>query len=385
LSHPQTPGLNVGIVGGGIGGVAAAVALHQVGVKVTVYERSARMREVGAGMMLWPNATRVLHAMGLLEKLAANKDASTHFLVRTSSGKVLMKIVLGNSAVPAICVRRADLLGALLEALPDKQIRLSHEFLRVENLADRVRVHFANGQASEHDMVIGADGLRSRVRQALFGKSEPIYRGYQIWRGIGRYDGQAISRQASSETWGIGQRFGILVIGQGEFTWYATANLPVNHADADPKNELKRLFTGWHEPILDLIDSTPEAAVLKHPAYDNIPLPHWTVGRVALLGDAAHPCTPNLGQGGCMALEDALVLARCIGKNRSIETALRRYEDLRRARTRHVQQRSRLMGRIGQWENRAIVGGRRVVTNLLPAKIFEYNLRRLYSYRSLAS
>jgi 2-polyprenyl-6-methoxyphenol hydroxylase-like FAD-dependent oxidoreductase len=134
-----------------------------------------------------------------------------------------------------------------------------------------------------------------------------------------------------------------------------------------------------------LIDSTPEESILKHPAYDNIPLRRWSIGRVTLLGDAAHPCTPNLGQGGCMALEDALVLARCLGEAKSIGPALRRYEDLRRARTRHVQQRSRLMGRVGQWENRTVVGGRSVVTNLLPARIFEYNLRRLYSYRSLAS
>jgi len=343
------------------------------------------MREAGAGMMLWPNATRVLREMGLLEQLAVNSDANTHFLVRASSGKVLMKIALGKFDVPAICVRRADLLAALLSALPHRKIRLAHEFHHLENSVDKVRVHFANGQVTEHHAVIGADGLRSRLRQALFGKADPIYRGYLIWRGIGRYHGHVISRQASSETWGAGQRFGILLIGQGQFTWYATANLPANHPNRDPKRDLKRLFAGWHAPVLDLIDSTPEEGILQHPAYDNVPLSRWSGGRVTLLGDAAHPCTPNLGQGGCMALEDALVLARCVGATKSIERAFRRYEKLRSARTRHIQQRSRLMGRIGQWENRAVVGGRSVVTNLLPARIFEYNLRRLYSYRSLAS
>jgi 2-polyprenyl-6-methoxyphenol hydroxylase-like FAD-dependent oxidoreductase len=343
------------------------------------------MREIGAGMMLWPNATRVLRDMGLLDKLAVNKDSSSHFLVRASSGKILMKIALGNFEVPAICARRADLLNTLLQALPTKQIRLGYEFRRLEKRAHGIAVSFTNGQVTEHDAIIGADGLRSRVRQALFGPSNPIYRGYQVWRGIGEYHGPSIPDHSNSETWGAGQRFGILRIGQGQFTWYATANLPADHIATNGKNDLKRLFAGWHEPILDLIDSTPAEQILRHPAYDNVPLKRWGRGRVTLLGDAAHPCTPNLGQGGCMALEDALVLARCIGQPEPIEEALRHYENLRRTRTRHVQQRSLLMGRIGQWENRAVVGGRSFVTNLLPARIFEFNLKRLYSYRSLAS
>ena len=119
---------------------------------------------------------------------------------------------------------------------------------------------------------------------------------------------------------------------------------------------------------------------MKNDAYDVAPLHRWGKARVVLLGDAAHACTPNLGQGGGMALEDAAVLAKCIANESSAVVALRRYEDLRRQRTRHIQQRSRLMGAIGQWENRVFVAGRRVVTGLLPARLFEYNLRRVYSY-----
>jgi 2-polyprenyl-6-methoxyphenol hydroxylase-like FAD-dependent oxidoreductase len=129
-----------------------------------------------------------------------------------------------------------------------------------------------------------------------------------------------------------------------------------------------------------LIEATEEAAILKNGAYDLAPLKRWGQGRITLLGDAAHPCTPNLGQGGCMALEDALVLAKSLRKEASIESALRRYESLRRQRTRHVQQRSLLMGNIGQWENPLMAGGRQVVTRMLPAKLFERNLRRVYSY-----
>jgi 2-polyprenyl-6-methoxyphenol hydroxylase-like FAD-dependent oxidoreductase len=371
---------DVGIIGGGIGGVATAAALHKVGIRATVYERAPELKEVGAGMMLWPNATRILKSLGLLEDITARSGPTTHFLVRASCGKVLMNIALGNFDVPALCTRRADLLASLLSALPGERIRLGREFTHLEASRSRVRVHFAGGAVAEHDAVIGADGVRSRVRAQLFGVSDPVYRGYTVWRGVAAYSGRAIRRGYNSETWGHGSRFGILDIGQGRFAWYATANVPqLDSALPDGrKSELLQRFTGWHEPVAALIDATE--SILENGAYDLPPLPRWTAGRVTLLGDAAHPCTPNLGQGGCMALEDALALAKSVSSERSLESALRRYESLRRRRTRHIQDRSLWMGHIGQWQNRAMVAGRRVVTGLLPAALFEHNLRRVYSY-----
>jgi 2-polyprenyl-6-methoxyphenol hydroxylase-like FAD-dependent oxidoreductase len=373
---------NVGIIGGGIGGVAAAVALHKFGIQATVYERTPRLTEAGAGMMLWPNATRVLKSLGLLEDIAARSGRNTHFLVRTSGGKTLMNIALGKFDVPALCARRSDLLASLLSALPRERIRLGREFAHLEQSTSGVRVHFADGGVAEHDAVIGADGIRSQVRAQLFGISDPVHRGYTVWRGVAIYRGRGIRRGYNSETWGHGSRFGILDIGQDTYTWYATANdpKPGGVPQDDRKSKLVQRFSGWHEPISALIESTE--LILENDAYDLAPLPQWTDGRVTLLGDAAHPCTPNLGLGGCLALEDALVLARCVSSERSMEGALRRYESLRRRRTRHIQQRSLLMGRIGQWQNRAVVAGRRVVTRLLPAALFEHNLRRVYSYEA---
>jgi 2-polyprenyl-6-methoxyphenol hydroxylase-like FAD-dependent oxidoreductase len=378
-SMPKT---NIGIVGGGIGGVAAAVALHQAGIDATVYERSPQLREVGAGMMLWPNATRVLRGLGLLEDVLARSGSSTHFLVRASSGAVLMNIALGKLDVPALCMRRSDLLTVLLGTLPPGSIRLGHKLDKLEQSKEKVRLSFAGGLVAEHDAVIGADGIRSRVRAELFGPSDPIYRGYAVWRGVAPYDGHAIFPGANSETWGAGKRFGILNTGPAMFTWYAAVNVPPHHPDGrvGRQRELQEAFVGWHEPIADLIGATNDDQIMKNGAYDLVPLRRWGERRVTLLGDAAHPCTPNLGQGGCMALEDAAVLAKCFALETEPEFALRRYETLRRTRTRHIQQRSRLMGEIAQWENRIVVAGRRVVTGLLPAGLFEHNLRRVYSY-----
>ena len=372
---------NIGIIGGGIGGVAAAVALHRAGINATVYERANELLEVGAGMMLWPNATRVLKDLGLLEKVAALSGPNQHFLVRSSAGTILMNIGLGHFDVPALCTRRSDLLEALISALPPERVRLGHDFEDFERQKHGVAVHFADGLSAEHDFVIGADGIRSRVRSQLLGVRDPIYRGYTVWRGLARLTG-AVPSGSNSETWGRGKRFGILNTGGDRFTWYATANTDPDHVDSleGRQRELLQMFAGWHEPVESLIAATEEGAILKNGAYDLAPMKRWGRGRVMLLGDAAHPCTPNLGLGGCMALEDALVLAKSFAKEASPELALRRYESLRRERTRHVQQRSLLMGHIGQWENLLIAAGRQVVTGMLPAKILERNLRRVYSY-----
>jgi 2-polyprenyl-6-methoxyphenol hydroxylase-like FAD-dependent oxidoreductase len=376
--------LDIGIIGGGIGGMTTAVALRQFGYNVTVYERASAQTEAGAGMMLWANAMRVLLELGLVEKVKPMSGAINQFLVRTSNGKILMNIATGDFEVPSVCVRRADLLAMLVNEVPCEHVKLKYTLKNINQINDKVVINFENGETKEHDMVIGADGIHSIVRKQIFDDCKPIYRGYMVWRGITTYFGDEVADGVSSETWGVGQRFGLLNTGEGRFTWYATANTSANHQDAEigRKAELLNLFKDWHNPITTLISSTKDDAVMKNGAFDLPPLKSWTNGRIALLGDAAHPCTPNLGQGGGMAIEDALVLAKSLRHENSIESALKLYEKKRITRTKHIQQRSRLMGKIGQWQNPLIVSGREIVTNLLPAKIFEFNLRRIYSYKT---
>jgi 2-polyprenyl-6-methoxyphenol hydroxylase-like FAD-dependent oxidoreductase len=363
---------NIAIIGGGIGGVATAVALQHFGIRATIYERAAAIREAGAGMMLWPNATRVMRELGVLGDLIPLSGRSVNFLVRAQDGRVLMDIPLGEFDVPALCIRRADLLDVLLRKLPADSIRLLHDFSHLNQSSASVRVHFKNGESAEHSALIGADGIRSAVRAQILDDIAPIHRGYTIWRGIVEYRGSSLPHGCNSETWGRGHRFGILDTGHDRVTWYATAN----RCDCD----LFSTFRAWHSPVLDLIRST--GTILCHPALDLAPLPRWSTGRATLLGDAAHAATPNLGQGCCMALEDALVLAKCVARASSVANAFTRYETLRRPRTSHIQSRSNLMGKIGQWENGLMVAGRTIVTNLLPAGLFEYNLRRVYAYET---
>src|SRR5271170_191528 len=271
--------LNIGIIGGGIGGVATAVALHRAGIDATVYERANELREVGAGMMLWPNATRVLKELGVLERVVALSGPNERFLVRSSAGSILMNIGLGHFDVPALCTRRSDLLDALISALPANRVRLGHDFGHLERQSSSVRIHFSNGVSVEHDFLIGADGIRSRVRSQSLGIHEPIYRGYTVWRGLARLRG-SIPDGSNSETWGRGKRFGILNTGADRFTWYATANTDYDHVDSPEgrQRELLQMFAGWHEPVESLIAGTEKGAILKNGAYDLTPLKHWGNG-----------------------------------------------------------------------------------------------------------
>jgi 2-polyprenyl-6-methoxyphenol hydroxylase-like FAD-dependent oxidoreductase len=369
---------SIGIIGGGIGGVATAAALYRLGISATVYERRTELKEAGAGMMMWPNATRIIRKLGLLDAVIERSGINRNFLVRSSRGRILMNLPLGAFDTPALCVRRSDLLSILLSAVPRDSIRLGRDLTELEQTGSCVRLGFADGSTAQHDAIVAADGIRSNVRTRLFGGNQLIHRGYTVWRGVSPYRGDSIRSGENSETWGRGSRFGILDIGHGRFTWYATANGP-RRAGGNPHDELAS-FAAWHDPIPKLIENAE--LILVNDAHDLSPLKRWTVGRVTLLGDAAHACTPNLGQGGCMALEDAMVLAKCLAGPWPLPSALLRYEALRKRRTRGVQYRSLMMGRIGQWQSRVMVAGRGIVTSLLPAGPFERNLRRVYSYEA---
>lgn len=376
--------ISVGIIGGGIGGLVTAASLGKFGIDSTVYERSPQLREIGAGMMLWANAARVMNELGLLDKVIALGGPTESFFVRNPNGNVLMDIATGEHDVPSICIPRADLLRILVADFPKENIKLGHEFVRLEQDKSKAIAHFKNGESAEHDILIAADGLRSRVRNQVFGHREPVYRGYTIWRGIGNDLYGKMPPATSSETWGRGKRFGILNSGRGRFTWYGVVNFPRGHRDSADgrKAELLRHFKDWHAPVETLIASTPEELIMKNGGCDIRPMRRWVNGRVALLGDAAHATTPNLGQGGGMAIEDGMVLAKSLAAENSIEAGLRLYEKRRFSRTKQIQLHSRLMGYIAQLENGLIVSLRESLTNILPAAIFELDLKRTISYRT---
>ncbi len=371
------------IAGGGIGGMAAALALYRAGHSCSVYERAPAFTEVGAGMSLWPNATRVLKTLGVLDQLLAIGEPVTRFNLLRSDGKMISTIGMDGFATPALCLHRADLHRYLRDPLPADCIVSDQRLISFTRDAGGVTAKFTGGLEVAAAGLIGADGINSIVRLQLHGTAAPVYRGYCIWRGIAS-DCDGIVLGHISETWGVGQRFGIMPMGGDRICWYATRNGPPSLPDAPEgsKREVLELFKDWHRPIPALIEATDESTIMKNDARDRPPLKWWGRGRVTLLGDAAHPITPNLGQGAGMAIEDAACLVKSLGAAPSVAAGFCAYEALRIHRTAFIGRQSRRIGAIGQWENRWLVSGRNLITRLVLSLTADMRRNAMYAYEA---
>jgi FAD-dependent urate hydroxylase len=345
------------IIGGGIGGLCAAIALRHKGVEARVFERVPELREVGAGLSLWVNAVKALDKLGMSRALRDLSIPQVSAGLRTAPGEWLSDGLPEAAqkrfgAELIVMAHRAELHEALLEKLGREQVRLAADCSGFEQDGEGVTAHFAGGETVRGDFLIGADGINSVIRAALFGRTKPRYSGYTAWRAVSQSSVSA-TVQGASESWGRGARFGIVPMSKGRVYWFATRNAAEGAGDASigRKREVLRCFQGWHEPIEDLIEATPENAILRNDIYDREPLTNWTKGLVTLLGDAAHPMTPNLGQGACQAIEDALELACEVSRHTKLAAALQAYEARRLGRTSRIVRQSRRIGRMGQLEN----------------------------------
>ena len=377
------------VVGGGIGGLTAAIALRKAGFDVAVFERAARLEEVGAGLLLAANAVKALDKLGLSEALQGIGVPAAVGGILSWRGDVIFELDVSglrkNTVADTSAVHRADLQGMLLRELGriGGAVRCGKALEGFEQDDASVRARFADGTDERGDLLVGADGLRSRVRAGLLGDGAPRYAGYTSWRGIAAPRHALVPVGGGFEYWGRGQRFGFAHVGGGRIYWFATKNLPEGESDgpAGPKAALLETFRGWHAPVEGLIQATEEDAILRTDVHDREPLgKRWGEGRVTLLGDAAHPMTPNLGQGACQAIEDAVVLARCLREDGPVAGALRHYEGLRAGRTAAIVRRSRRIGKIGQLQNPVLCRLRDRTLGMVPAKTHLRSMEEIAAY-----
>jgi 2-polyprenyl-6-methoxyphenol hydroxylase-like FAD-dependent oxidoreductase len=375
------------IIGGGIGGLTAAIALETAGIEAHVYERASCLGEVGAGISLWANAINALDQLGLTSSIRPRLLSQVHSDVRTWRGELLSSLasdgLTGGNGVTVGVMHRAELLAALISHLNPGRIHLDHECTGFTQDAMGVEAQFANRKSSNGDLLIGADGLRSVVRSQLFGDIPPRYAGYTGWRAVVDFKRFTL---VPCESWGRGRRFGAIPMNDGRVYWYATNNAPERERDAPGKikQNLMQLFRGWHDSIEALIEAADESAILRNDIYDREPLSRWTENRVTLLGDAAHPMTPNLGQGGCQAIEDAVVLAACLRASTAVESGLLRYQDRRIPRTSRIALTSRRLGEIAQLENPLLCFTRNMVVRATPTWATARQVKSVVSYAPLS-
>ncbi|QRN94149.1 FAD-dependent monooxygenase [Archangium violaceum] len=374
------------VIGGGIGGLTAALALRRSGWEVEVFEQAPRLREVGSGLMVSPNAMRVLFGLGLRHVVERGAEM-THFEMCSWRGTPLVRgrsEELGFCAdAPPTLFHRAALHGALHEALGSEGVHLGARLARFEDDGRTVRAWFEDGREARGEVLVGADGLRSVVRARLH-PGEPLrYAGYPCWRGLVRaFSHPALPRGILRETQGAGVRFAAGYVREDLVYWWATANWPREQpVPRGDKAFLLETFRTAHAPIPELIAATNEADVLRNDLHDRRSLERWGEGRVTLLGDAAHPMMPNLGQGACSAIEDAAVLAAVLEETEDIAGGLRRYEARRQSRTSWLQRGSWMFGVVGQWKNPLAVWLREQSIRLTPMRVMMKQYEQLWGWR----
>jgi 2-polyprenyl-6-methoxyphenol hydroxylase-like FAD-dependent oxidoreductase len=351
--------MRVIVAGGGIGGLAAAGGLRSAGIDAPVFEQLDRVGAtlVGGGFHLWPNAVRALRELGLAD---AARDRGAPFEVTefcSWRGRKLAEWPLTEIARELdlfdVGIGRADLLDVLRSAVDQSQVIPGARLVDFEEDAGGVTARFDGGREERADALVGADGLRSVVRTKLLGGDEPDYAGYVQWQTLVDLDPDLFPRGVERITFGPGARTVMHHVSGGRLFWACVIYGPAEAGGKAPgrKQKLLDAFGDWPAPIPAAIEATPEEQIVGLPIYDRRPVPSWGRGRVTLLGDAAHPMTTNTSQGGNLAIEDGVVLARMLADGQPPQAALRAYEERRIARTTPLVRNSRWISNMNAWTN----------------------------------
>ncbi len=342
------------VIGAGIGGLTTALTLRRAGIEVRVFEQAAELREVGAGIQISPNASRILHRLGLEEPMRRMGVRPHAILIRRwDDGREIARQPLAdacerNFGAPYYNFHRADLLNLLSAAIPDGVLHLDHRCVRLTQHPDRVEVQFHNGATADADIVVGADGIHSTVRNAIMGAESPRFSGHVAYRGLVPADRVAhlALEIAATVWWGPDHHFVQYYVGAGAryHNWVALTPGEWRVESWTAKGEIAdalKEFEGWHPQIHAIISAAETTN--RWALYDRDPLPRWTVGRVTLIGDAAHPMLPYMAQGAVQSIEDAAVLAKCLehADAHDVGAALSRYEQTRKPRASQCQEGSR--------------------------------------------
>jgi salicylate hydroxylase len=373
--------LRAAIVGGGISGLSAAIALTRRGIDVAVYERAEALGEVGAGILVYPNGLRLLEKLGLgaaLAQVGARVSGGSYLRMDgTPVGQIVATDSAGWNGIYGM--HRADLLQVLANGLPQSAIRTGHRCVSFAQTEDTATLTFANGSTAEADVVIAADGIQSTLQTCVVAPSQPEYSGWRAYRGLIETAKVPGWRNAAHQIWmGDGKHFMVFPVRSGKLLNYVgfvpTENETIESWSAiGDRDELAASFAGWDQEVTRLLAEVETC--FWWGLYDRKPLPTWTNGRLALLGDAAHAMLPHVGQGANQAIEDGIALAAFLAEcdAGAAAGALRRYEAFRRERTDIVQAESRRNGLRYDSRSGSVAQRDREITNVVTFRKWLYD------------
>jgi 2-polyprenyl-6-methoxyphenol hydroxylase-like FAD-dependent oxidoreductase len=369
------------IIGAGIAGLTTAIALKQKGIEFLVVEAVPEIKGLGAGISLAGNAMRVLKNLGVDEDVKNKGHQITSMVIQDKTGKYISAMdaeKLSNQyGLDNVAIHRGALHEVLLSRVDPQKIITGKKAIGFENEHDRVGVFFEDGTKLFGDGVIVADGIHSAIRKILIPDSLPRYSGYTCWRGITENKWN-ITKEAV-ETWGAEGRFGYVPIGDNKVYWFACKNAHAKDAKmmSWTIQDLELNFKSYAQPIPSILESTPSHELIWSDISDIEPLKQFAFGKLVMIGDAGHATTPNLGQGACMGMEDALAIADELSRNTSIEESFKRFEQKRIKRTTYIVNTSYQLGKIAQLENKILVQLRNFVLRMTPSWVNERQVAKV--------
>ncbi len=377
--------MNISIIGGGIAGLTTAVALTQLGYTPHVYEAANELKPLGAGIILSPNAMAVLRHLGLeQEALAQGQPIKALQLAQSNNERIMQSTAMQLGNLSSVGIHRGALQNLLLSALPAEQLHLSHRLKQVTQDQAGVTATFGNREQLTSDILLGADGLRSAVRQTIFPENKTRDSGQICWRGVAQIPA---GQTEAIEYWGIGTRFGVVPISEREIYWYATdVTEPEGVFEAKyHKIYLQNRFSSYPKLVRNLLQATPVEKLLRHPLIDIEPLPEWYKNRIALVGDAAHAMTPNLGQGAAQSMVSAWTIAQCFAQfpdNRA--QAFNHFQQLRLKPVQQVIQQCWQIGQLTNWTTPWLCQTRNNLISLVPTWVGNIGRRRTFALPKIA-
>ena len=377
--------LDVAVIGAGIGGLTTAIALQQRGIDAHVYESAPSIRSAGAGLMVSPNAMQVLRRLGIAEQVIAAGLPLERAEIHDARSGLLQSIDLADAhrrfGEPTVAIHRRRLHEILIAQLPADCVHVGAacESILIQDGWPAVR--FTDGRVIISDVVVGADGQRSAVRDFVAPGHALRYSGQTSYRAIASLDLPPEFAGTSREIWSAHCRFGYAAVAPGEVYWFVAADAPAGESRTPPENanELRAMLASFPKPVSLLLDATAPVDILRTDMYDLAPFEGWSRDRVVLLGDAAHATTPNLGQGAAQAIEDALVLADQLDTHSRVADALQSYELIRQPKTRFIIERSRQIGRVAHVANPVGRAMRNLAVRCTPASVARRQMDRLYA------
>ena len=372
------------IIGGGIGGLTLGIAMQRKGMDVKVFESAQQFKPLGAGIALAANAMKGYTEIGIADEVIRAGRKIKRMYVKDDQGRIIsftdaLLLTELYGIVNNFTIHRADLHEVLSKLLEPGTIEIAKTCVDFEQHETGVNVHFSDGGTTMADYLIACDGIHSPIRKKLLPESLPRYSGYTCWRAVVDELPEGFNADETSETWGRGRRFGVVPLSNDRVYWFATLNAKAN----DPvmrrftTKDLLRCFRNFHFPIPQILERTKDEQLIWSDIIDVKPIKQFSFGRVLLMGDAAHATTPNMGQGACMAIEDAATLANGLTRYTPLE-AFKKFEEHRIARTTRIVDQSWTFGRLAQLENPLLISIRNGAFRMIPQRMIDKELKALY-------